>query len=334
MNLSNPSTNFPTLVTIALLAVAWGLLLTELHAGEQQDPRHNALVVQRVFVSPEQAIGSLRAAVEAKDDDALGAIFGPEFRGLLSGDEARDAKHERRFATALSQGCKAVNEGEDRITFEVGTNNWPMPIPLVRTDGQWHFDTAAGKQEIINRHIGKNELHAIGVCRAYVAAQRLHASMNQDAGRGVQYAQRFSSAPGQKDGLFWPATAGEPASPFGPLVAAAQVTREVVSGAGGPQPFHGYLFRILTRQGPAAPGGKMNAMHDGLLTGGFALVAYPAQWDSSGIMTFIVNQDGMIFQRNLGAATCRRAAAMDTYNPDREWTQVLEPGQVGAASER
>ena len=209
-----------------------------------------------------------------------------------------------------------------------------MPIPLVKADGQWHFDTAAGKEEIINRHIGKDELHAIGVCRAYVAAQRQYASANPDAGGGAKYAQKFKSTPGKKDGLYWPAAENEPASPFGPLVAEAHAEGYGKNQGTGPHPFHGYYFRILTRQGKAAPGGKMNYLSHGNLTGGFALVAYPEHWDQSGIMTFIVNQDGKVFQRNLGEKTSRIAGAMKEYNPDSEWTLVPDQGVLSAVSEK
>ena len=227
-----------------------------------------------------------------------------------------------------------MKEGEDRITFEIGTNNYPMAVPLVKADGQWHFDTATGMQEIINRHIGKDELNAIGVCRAYVTAQRQYASANPDAGAGVKYAQKFRSTPGKKDGLYWPAAENEPDSPFGPVVAEAHAEGYVRHKGATPHPFHGYYFRILTRQGKAAPGGKMDYLRHGNLTEGFALVAYPENWDQSGIMTFIVNQDGKVFQRNLGEKTSRIVGAMKEYNPDSEWTLVQDKGVVGAESEK
>jgi hypothetical protein len=206
-----------------------------------------------------------------------------------------------------------------------------MPIPLVKADGQWHFDTAAGKEEIINRHIGKDELHAIGVCRAYVAAQRQYAGANSEA---TKYAQKFKSTAGMKDGLYWPAVGEEPASPFGPLVAQAHLEGFGPKMGTGVKPFHGYYFRILTCQGKDAPGGKMNYMSGGNLTGGFALVAYPEHWDRSGIMTFIVNQDGKVYQRNLGEKTSQIAGAMKEYNPDSEWTLVQDEGVKSAASEK
>jgi hypothetical protein len=256
-------------------------------------------VSERLFASPEEAIKALQRATEAKDQAALQEIFGPEFQSLQTGDQVQDANNAQRFAAAMAQSCHQAKESDDKITLEVGTNEWPMPIPLVKADGQWRFDTAAGKEEIINRHIGKDELCAIGVCRAYVTAQRQYASANPAIGGVVTYAQKFKSTPGKKDGLYWPATQNETASPFGPLVAEAHAEGYVSHHGTGPHPFHGYYFRILTRQGEAAPGGKVDYMSDGNLTGGFALVAYPEHWDQSGIMTFIVNQDGKVYQRNL-----------------------------------
>ena len=334
MKLSNQLTRFASLLTIALWAGAWAVLPAKLQAAEPKEAPPKPAVAQRLFASPEEAVKALQAAAEAKDKAALREIFGPQFDGLVTGDEVQDANNAQKFAAALAQGCQPVKEGEDKITLEVGTNNWPMPIPLVKADGQWHFDTAAGKEEIINRHIGKDELHAIGVCRAYVAAQRQYASANPDAGGGVKYAQKFKSTPGKKDGLYWPSAENEPASPFGPLVAEAHAEGFGQKMGTRVKPFHGYYFRILTRQGQAAPGGKMNYLSDGNLTGGFALVAYPERWDQSGIMTFIVNQDGKVFQRNLGEKTSRVAAAMKDYNPDSKWTLVPDEGVPSAVSEK
>jgi hypothetical protein len=334
MKFSNQLTRFPGLLTIALLAGAWGILPAELQAAEPEAAPQKPVVAQRLFASPDEAVKALQAATEARDTAALNEIFGPGYQELSTGDKVQDANNAQRFAAAMAQGCNPVKEGEDKITFEVGTNNWPMPIPLVKTNGQWYFDTAAGKEEIINRHIGKDELNAIGVCRAYVAAQRQYAGVNPDAGGGVKYAQKFKSTPGKKDGLYWPAAENEPASPFGPSVAEAHAEGYVKHMGKGPHPFHGYYFRILTRQGKAAPGGKMDYLSHGNLTGGFALMAYPEHWDQSGIMTFIVNQDDKVFQRNFGEKTSRVAGAMKEYNPDSEWTLVPDEGVLSAVSEK
>ena len=332
MNHSNHLTRFAGLPAIALLAGACGILPARLQAAEPNDAQQTPAVTQRSFASPEEAVKALQTAAEAKDKAAMREIFGSDVDELLTGDDVQDARNARKFATALAQGCNPVKEGDDRITLEVGTNNWPMPIPLVKADGQWRFDTAAGKDEVINRHIGKDELHAIGVCRAYVKAQRQYASV--DAGPNGSYALKFKSAPGKKDGLYWAPVQNEAASPLGPSVAEACTEGYANNLSTGPHPFHGYYFRILTRQGPAAPGGKKNYMSNGNLTGGYALVAYPEHWDKSGIMTFIVNQDGRIFQQNLGERTSTIGGAMKSYNPNSDWTPVQDQGVMGAVTER
>ena len=183
MKYLNQTTRFTSLVTIALLAGACGVLSADTYAADPNGAQQKPAVAQRSFASPDEAIKALQAATSAKDKAALDEIFGPEIHGLLTGDEVQDANNAQRFAAAMAQSCKPVNEADDKITLEIGTNDWPMPIPLVKSDGQWHFDTAAGKEEIINRHIGKDELHAIGVCQAYVAAQQQYASVEPGRGR-------------------------------------------------------------------------------------------------------------------------------------------------------
>jgi hypothetical protein len=334
MKFSNLLTRFRSRLSLALLAVASGILPAKLQAAEPVATPAPPAIAEQLFASPEAAVKALQAAAEAKDQAAWETLFGPEFSELQTGDRVQDANNAQRFAAAMSQSCLQVKAGDDKITLEVGTNNWPYPIPLVKADGQWHFDTAAGKDEMINRHIGKDELCAIGVCRTYVIAQRQYASANSAAGGVVGYAQKFKSTPGKKNGLYWPAGENEAASPFGALVAEAQAEGYVKHKGAGPHPFHGYYFKILTRQGEAAPGGKMNYMSDDSLAGGFALVAYPEHWDQSGIMTFIVNQDGQVFQRNFGEKTSRIAGAMKAYNPDKEWMLVPDEGVLNAASEQ
>jgi hypothetical protein len=334
MKISNLLTRFSSLLTLALLVAASAVLPAKLQASEPDATPANPAITEQLFASPDDAVKALQAAAESNDQAALQTIFGPEFSGLLTGDKVQDANNAQRFAAAMAQSCNLVKDGDDTITLEVGTNNWPYPIPLVKADGQWHFDTAAGKEEIINRHIGKDELCAIGVCRTYVVAQRQYAIANPEAGGVVSYAQQFKSTPGKKDGLYWPVAEGEAASPFGPLVAEAHAEGYVRHPSAGQHPFHGYYFKILTRQGEAAPGGKMDYMSHGSLTGGFALVAYPEHWDQSGIMTFIVGQDGKVFQQNLGEKTSRIAGTMKEYNPDDDWTLVSDEGVLSAASEK
>jgi hypothetical protein len=322
------------LMIIALFMGFVTVLPVNLYAEQPNETQSNSVVAPRLFASPEEAVKVLQAATEAKDKVALREIFGSEVKELLTGDSVQDAKNAQRFASNMAQSYTLVKDGEDKVTVEVGTNNWPMPIPLVKVNGQWYFNTAAGKEEIINRHIGKDELHAIGVCRAYVTAQLQYAGLNPDANQGVKYAQKFKSTPGKTDGLYWASAENEKASPFGPLVAEAHADGYVGNKGAGPHPFHGYYFRILTSQGAAAEGGRMNYVDHGNLTLGFALVAYPAHWDQSGIMTFIVNQKAQVFQRNLGEKTSRIARAMKEYNPDSEWTMVSDTGAVSAVSEK
>jgi hypothetical protein len=288
---------------------------SHLRADEQQ-----AAARQRQFATSEEATKALLEAAKAKDKSALHEIFGPGIHDILTGDEVQDAANFQAFSKAMGQICNPVHEGNDKIILNIGAENWPFPIPLVKKDGQWVFDTDAGKEEIINRHIGEGEINAISVCRAYIQAQRQYASQDRDGSGVLKFAQKFKSTAGRKDGLYWETVPGEEPSPFGPLVAEAHAEGY------GQQPFHGYFFKILTAQGPAAPGGKYNYIINGNMIAGFALVAYPAHWGQSGIMTFIVNQQGKVYQRNLGEKTAEIASAMTRYNPDSTWTLVQEPG--------
>jgi DUF2950 family protein len=308
-----PFSYFFRVSTVALMACVFPL------AARAQQPAGAPAPDQQTFSSPDDAVVALRMAVESDDNAGLDKIFGPDLKSLRTGDEVQDAKNRRRFATALAESCQLDKQSPDEIFIDVGTNNWPMPIPLVQTNGQWFFDTPAGKEEAIDRHIGKDELAAISVCRAFVPAQQQFAGMN-----GGVYAEKFKSSEGKRDGLYWPSEENAPASKFGHLVAEAQM--EGYSGEKGAQPFHGYFFKILTRQGPAAPGGKMDYMSDGSLKNGFALLAWPQNWDQSGIMTFVVNQDGKVYQTNLGEKTSRIASRTKEYNPDDQWKLVEDEG--------
>jgi len=324
------SPRFFRCLAVAGCAMAYGMLSARLLAADTVTITTNDTAPQRLFDSPEAAVTALQAATESNDQAALQGLFGAEFSSLLTGDPAQDARNARWFAAAMVQSCQTVTNGNDNITLEVGTNQWPLPIPLVRSGGQWHFDTAAGREEVVNRHVGKDELHAIGVCRAYVTAQLQRAA----ATPAMPYALTFASTEGTQDGLYWPTSANAQASPFGPVVAMAQTGYYVSHRGKGPQPFHGYYFKVLTRQGPNTPGGKLSYLHFGKLTRGFALVAYPENWGRSGIMTFIVNQDGKVYQQDLGAATRQTVRAMKEYNPDSQWTLVADAGVTNAAAEQ
>jgi len=280
----------------------------------------------RSFGSTEEAVKALVTATQAGDHAAVDAIFGPEVKDLLSGDPKQDALEFAAFAKLVGQSSRLVRKADDRFVLNLGDQDWPLPIPLVKKSGTWSFDTAAGKEEIVNRRIGEDELTAIGVCRTYLAAQREYASEDRAGGGVLEFAQKLKSAPGKKDGLYWPAASDEEPSPFGPLI--AEVHAEGYGGKtaeGTPQPFFGYRFKILMAQGASAPGGAYNYIINGNLIAGFGLVAYPAHWGESGVMTFIVNQWGKVYERNLGAQSAEIAAAMAEFDPTQEWTVLASP---------
>jgi hypothetical protein len=289
---------------------------------------------QRPFSTPAEASQGLMAAVKAHDQQAIRELFGPEVTNLLTGDAVLDEKHFETFAADLAEHCELLPQGSNKVTLEIGRELWPFPIPLIKTNGAWVFDTMAGEEEIINRHIGRDEYYAIGVCRAYVTVQREYGRRFAGADGTPKYAQRLKSQPGKKDGLYWPPEAGGAPSPLSSFVADASLEGYTWSNARGPRSFHGYFFKILTRQGSAAPGGKSNYIRNGEMTGGFALVAYPVRWGESGIMTFLVNQDGVVYQRDLGQKTTTIAAGLKAYNPDARWTVVREPGITDFSAER
>jgi hypothetical protein len=281
---------------------------------------------QRRFASPEDAVKALADATKAGDRAAVDAIFGPDVKDLMSGDAKQDAMEFAAFAKSIGRYSHLTRKSDDRFILNIGAQNWPLPIPLVRKDGTWYFDTAAGKDEIINRRVGEDELMAIGVCRTYIQAQREFAAEDRDGSGVLKYAERIKSSKGLKDGLYWPVSPNDEQSPLGPLV--AEVRAEGYGGKtadGQAQPFHGYLFRILTAQGSAAPGGAYNYIINGNMIAGFALVAYPAHWGESGIMTFMVNQWGKVYERNAGENSADAAMAMTEFNPDADWSAVETP---------
>ena len=273
------------------------------------------------FATPDEAVAALAAAVNANDTNALREIFGPALANIRNPDRVQAANSLQTFATAFDATNQLVQESNTRRVLDVGTNDWPFPIPLVKgLEGQWFFDTKAGEEEILNRRIGRNELDTLQTVRAYVDAQREYASRDRDGGGVLKYAQRLFSSPGTQDGLYWPPDLIGEISPLGPLVANAQGegywTKDTI---GGPQPYHGYLFKILTRQGKHAPGGKYNYIINGNMIGGFALAAWPAEYGNTGIMTFIVNQQGRVYQKDLGEKTGKLAGAMKQYDPNPTW---------------
>lgn len=274
------------------------------------------------FASPSDAVAALVTATTNHDTNAMHSIFGPEGQTLVSPDVVQATEGFKLFVQHLTEKTQLITNSEASVTLEIGTNGWPFPIPLVQQDGRWFFDTAAGKKEILARRIGRDELGAINVCRAYVDAQHEYASEDRMGDGVLAYAQHLRSTPGTRDGLFWPAKSGEPLSPLGPLVAQAHGegyhrTASLMNDERAP--YHGYYFKILTRQGKHAPGGKYDYLINGRMIAGFALVAWPAEWGNTGVMTFIVNQQGKVYQQNLGPKTAKLAQAMTTYDPDDAW---------------
>lgn len=275
---------------------------------------------QRGFVSPEEAVNALTAAVRAGDMEEMIAILGPGSRELIySGDDVADKTGREKFLKAYDRTHTLQKESENRTILSIGEDNWPMPIPIVKTGSAWIFDTEEGKQEILNRRIGRNELHVIGVLDAYVEAQHEYASKDCRGEGMVEFAQHLISTKGKRDGLYWEAQEGEQESPLGPLIARA--------AKGGYKnanisPFYGYYFKILKGQGKNADGGAYDYVVKGKMILGFALVAYPAEYGNSGIMTFIVNQQGIIYEKNFGKDTRSIAEKRETFDPDDTWTKV------------
>jgi hypothetical protein len=270
---------------------------------------------QRTFSSPEEASAALLAAVQSNDEKALLDILGPDGKQIVSsGDDVEDTQSRARFAEKYQEMHRLVKEPDETITLYIGAMNWPTPIPIVSSGNSWYFNTEAGKKEILARRIGRNEISAIHVCNELVAAEKEFYSSQRRV-----YAQKIFSDPGQQNGLYWKAADGEPQSPIGPLVAAAVAQGYAKGENGPPTPYRGYYFHVITRQGKDAPGGPKSYIVNGKMTEGFAVVAYPAEYRSSGVMTFIVNQDGVVYERDLGKKTDILAKTMKEYNLTAGW---------------
>jgi hypothetical protein len=278
----------------------------------------------RVFASPEDAVKALIDAAKKGQVADLLAVFGAEDKELIESADPATARQNRRvFIVAIGEQWRLEDAAPNRKTLVIGNEEWPFPVPLVKDAQGWRFDTVAGKEEIIARRIGRNELAAIGTVHAYVTAQRRYAEQAHDGNPTGVYATRFASDPGKENGLYWPSKHGQPRSPLGDLVAqAAAEGRAVGADRAQRSPFHGYYYKILLSQGPAAKGGKKQYLSKGLMSGGFALVAWPAQYDITGVMTFVVNQDGIVYEKDLGPDTDAAAQKMTAYNPDKTWRQV------------
>jgi len=302
-------------LTPAIVVVALAQVLAPAQAWAQQD-----------YKTPQAAVDALVGAAKAADQKAVLDVLGHNGEDIVSsGDKVADDNARQNFVASYEAKHAITMEGDKRAVLVIGTNDYPFPIPILRNrNGTWSFDTDEGRKEILYRRVGRNELDTIQTCLAYVDAQNDYASKDRGAGSGV-YAQRFISTPGKKDGLYWPAAQGEDESPLGPLFADA--SRQGYRAGEGRTPYHGYYFKILTKQGAAAPGGTADYIVNGKMIGGFALVAYPAQYRNSGVMTFIVSYSGTVFQKDLGPNTAKLAEAMTSFNPDKGWTKV-EPAQA------
>ena len=308
------------LIALRLAAAVMALLATA------AAPVTAAAAPQKTFATPAAAVDALIAANRGNQIAQLLSILGPDGLKLIrSGDPVADRRGRVLFVAAYDQAHKLDYEGDRKAILIVGADEWPLPIPLVREHDRWRFDTKAGAQEILDRRIGRNEISVIEVCRAYVAAQREYFAKKLGPDGLAEYAQHFMSRIGRRDGLYWPVKAGEEESPLGPLIARARAAGyRPGTPHPKPRPYYGYYFHILTGQGQKAPGGAKNYIVNGHMTGGFALVAYPATYGDSGVMTFIVNSNGIVYQKNFGPKTRRIAGGIMQYDPDPSW-KASEP---------
>jgi len=274
------------------------------------------------FDSPEAVVAALKIAVAAKDKDALKVLFGPDVTHLTSGEPDADKENFELFARRLDASSRIEKRDAAHAVLYVGRENHPFAVPIVSDAGRWFFDTPAGIEEITDRRIGSNELDTLRVCRGYVEAQREYFSEDRDGDNVLEYAQRVASAPGQHDGLYWETGENEPPSPLGALVAEAGARGRAAPNPNSSEsrPYHGYVFRILTRQGKNAPGGAYDYVINGNMVAGYALLATPAEWDRTGIMTFLVGPNGKVYQKDLGEKSAELTAAMDSFDVDATWT--------------
>jgi hypothetical protein len=287
---------------------------------------------QKTFATPQEAGTALNESVESGDKASQLAVLGASASGVItSGDDVQDKNNADTFLKHYKQMNRWARESNGTETLYVGAENWPFPIALTKNKaGQWYFDTKSGLQEILFRRIGKNELSTIEVCNALVDGQLEYFQQLHDGSTVHQYAQKFISEEGKQNGLYWKVAEGQTESPIGPLVAHANA--QGYGKSDSPEPFHGYYYRILTAQGANAPGGAKNYLVDGNMTGGFAFVAYPAEYRNSGVMTFVVDQNGVVFQKDLGPKSADLAKAMTSYNPDKTWTTTGESTEPESAT--
>ena len=298
---------------VVAVSVAVALLIMPVSAQEGK---------QRAFGSPEEAMKALADAFQAGDTKGMMAVLGPEGEDIISsGDQVADKNMRELFIKAYQEKVDVVKEKEDRVSIIIGNDHWPFPIPIMKMAEGWMFDTKAGKEEMLNRRIGRNELKTIQVCLAYVEAQREYATTDRGRDGIIQYAQKIASDTGRRNGLYWEPAEGELPSPLGPFTAKA-AAEGYRRASDKPTPYHGYYYKILKGQGKNAPGGAYNYVINGHMVAGFALVAWPAEYGVSGIVTFLVNQNGTVYEKDLGPKTASITKAMTLYNPDRTWKRA------------
>jgi hypothetical protein len=276
---------------------------------------------QKTFETPEAAVEALIKAVRDQNEKELIVIFGPGSETLVSsGDAVDDRERREEFALLCGEKRRLETTGDRIVILHVGNTDWPFPIPIIKTGERWSFDTERGREEIIYRRIGENELGTIKTCLAIVDAQREYAALDRDVDGLLEYAQKLHSTEGKMDGLYWEVKPGEKPSPLGPLV--AQARSEGYIPGEKPKPYNGYFFRTLTAQGKNAKGGAYNYLAKGKMVGGFAVVAYPATYAVSGVKTFIVNHEGVVYEKDLGPKTAKLAKSMKAFNPDKTWEKA------------
>jgi Protein of unknown function (DUF2950) len=314
----------PRSIRVLALCFAAGLVAAMLGAGVAVA----ADSAQQHFSSPEEAAQALADAAKADDKAALQALFGADEKQLIdSGDPVADKLAADSFVERYAASHRIVKTSATHAELEVGEDQWPLPIPIVKDAKGWRFDGKSGEQEILSRRIGRNELAAIQACLAYVDAQREYYERNPEKSPLLHYARFFSSSPGRHDGLYWPTAEGEEQSPLGPLFDDASEEGYQLGKGGEPAPYHGYFFRILEGQGSRAPGGAYSYLAKNQLVGGFAMIAYPARYGVSGVMTFLVNHDGVVYETDLGPQTEARAKAINLFDLDANTVRVPEPDE-------
>jgi len=319
-----PVRNWPTRL-VAMLIAALTLASTS--------PAAAAAAPQATFATPEEAAEVLVAAFRAADTKTMLSVLGAEAKPLIdSGDEVADRNIWEKFVADYTAAHRFAADGDKQV-LEIGTDQWPFPIPLVAHEGRWHFDTPAGEEEILDRRIGRNELSAMQVVLAIGDAQREYFVRNPQNAKLFQFAQKVASAPGKYDGLYWVAKEGEAESPLGEEVARARGEGYKQAGSGAGAPYHGYYYRILTAQGAEASGGAFDYLVRGAMIGGYAILAYPAEWGNSGVMTFMANHEGVLYEKDLGPDTVKLARAIKVFDPDKTWTVVAPPAPTPAGVE-